>query len=88
MKQRLASTLLAALLVSAGAAFGHDEATLDAMSAPHGGQLQIRVGAGHEGRAVDHAARQAAAAGALHAVRACGQGFGGKTAGRWVTGGG
>ena len=41
MKKTLASTLLASLLMSAGAAFAHDDATLDATAAPHGGQLRM-----------------------------------------------
>lgn len=41
MKKTLASTLLASLLMSASAAFAHDDATLDATAAPHGGQLRM-----------------------------------------------
>lgn len=41
MKNILASTLLAGLLLSAGAVFAHDDATLDATAAPHGGQLRM-----------------------------------------------
>ncbi|MEO8080402.1 MAG: hypothetical protein ABI641_07725 [Caldimonas sp.] len=41
MKKTLASTLLAALLMSMGTAFAHDDATLDATASPHGGQLRM-----------------------------------------------
>ncbi len=41
MKKTLASTVLAALLLSAGTAFAHDDATLDATATPHGGQMRM-----------------------------------------------
>lgn len=41
MKKAFTSTLLATLLISAGAAFAHDDATLDASAAPHGGQVRM-----------------------------------------------
>ena len=40
MKRRTLGSLGAALFV-AGAAFAHDDATLDAATAPHGGQLRM-----------------------------------------------
>lgn len=41
MKKTLASTLLSGLLMSGGVAFAHDDATLDATTSPHGGQLRM-----------------------------------------------
>lgn len=41
MKKSLASTLLAALVLSMGTAFAHDDAALDATASPHGGQLRM-----------------------------------------------
>lgn len=40
MKRRTLG-LVGAALLAAGAAFAHDDATLDATSAPHGGQLRM-----------------------------------------------
>ena len=45
MKKTLASTLFAALLLSAGTALAHDDATLDASAAPNGGQLRTDLSA-------------------------------------------
>jgi hypothetical protein len=41
MKKTLASTLFATLLLSAGTALAHDDATLDATATPHGGQMRM-----------------------------------------------
>jgi len=41
MKKTLATTLLATLLLGASTAFAHDDATLDATTTPHGGQLRM-----------------------------------------------
>jgi hypothetical protein len=41
MKKTFAWILIAALLMGIGAAFAHDDATLDATASPHGGQLRM-----------------------------------------------